>query len=96
MDNLSTLKNQTFDIVHQPVNTYYVTSLDPIFTKITRVLHDNNLYINQHKQPTSLQVSHQNRHNQYMVAVEYYHKGPLPEVPNQSYHKEKTVKYLHR
>jgi len=96
MDNLSALRDQAFDIVHQPVSTCYVASLHPVFTEVARVLRDGGLYVSQHKQPASLQVSHRDRRDRYVVAVEYYHEGPLPEVPDQSYREEGTVEYLHR
>ncbi len=96
MDDLSTLLDQTFDIVHQPVSTCYVASVEPVFRETARVLRDGGLYVSQHKQPTSLQITHRDRRDRYVVGLEYYHEGPLPEVPDRSYRESGTVEFLHR
>lgn len=96
MDDLSPLDEQAFDIVHQPVSTCYVASVEPVFREIARVLRDGGLYISQHKQPSSLQITHRDRRDRYVVGLEYYHDGPLPEVPDRSYREEGTIEFLHR
>jgi hypothetical protein len=60
------------------------------------VLRDGGLYVSQHKQPASLQVSHRDRRDRYVLGIEYFHEGPLPEVPDQSYREDGTLEFLHR
>lgn len=96
MDDLSPLRDDAFDIVHQPVSTCYVADLEPVFGEVARVLRQGGLYLSQHKQPASLQISHRDRRDRYVMGVEYYHEGPLPEVPDQSYREDGTVEFLHR
>ena len=96
MDQLSPLRDEAFDIVHQPVSSCYVASLEPVFGEVARVLRDGGLYVSQHKQPASLQVSHRDRRDRYVLGVEYFHEGPLPEVPDKSYREDGTLEFLHR
>jgi SAM-dependent methyltransferase len=96
MDDLSMLKDQSFDLVHQPVSTCYVPNVAAVYAEIARVLRDGGLYISQHKQPTSLQISHRDARNRYVIGVEYFHAGPLPAVEDQSYRENGAVEYLHR
>lgn len=96
MDDLSMLADESFDIVHQPVSTCYVPDLMKVYTEIARVLRDDGLYISQHKTPTSLQISHRNEQNRFVVGIEYYHNGPLPDVTDDSYREPNATEYLHR
>jgi SAM-dependent methyltransferase len=96
MDDLSMLRDQSFDLVHQPVSTCYVPNVEAVYTEIARVLRDGGLYISQHKQPVSLQISHRDARHRYVVGVEYFHAGPLPAVDDQSYRETGAVEYLHR
>lgn len=96
MDELSMLRDQSFDIVHQPVSTCYVPSVEAVYREVARVLRDGGLYISQHKQPASLQISHHDARHRYVIGVEYYHEGPLPAVDDKSYREQGTVEYLHR
>lgn len=96
MDDLRELNDAGFDIVHQPVSSCYVPDLVPMFAEVARVLKDDGLYISQHKQPTSLQISHRNERHQFVVGLEYYHRGALPKVPDTSYREKGATEYLHR
>lgn len=96
MDDLSALNDQSFDIVHQPVSTCYVPKLAPVYSEVGRVLRDHGLYISQHKQPISLQISHRNERQQFVIGVEYYHEGPIPKQQDDSYRESGTTEYLHR
>lgn len=96
MDDLSTLNDSFFDIVHQPVSTCYVPDLNPVYAEVGRVLRDHGIYISQHKQPVSLQISHRNDRQQFVIGVEYYHQGPLPKQQDDSYRETGTTEYLHR
>lgn len=96
MDDLSALGSATFDIVQQPVSTCYVPSLKPVYAEVARVLRDDGLYISQHKQPTSLQVSHRNERQQFVIGVEYYQSGPIPRQRDESYRETGAAEYLHR
>jgi len=95
MENLSMLGAATFDLVHQPVSTCYVPRLAPVYAEIARVLRPGGLYISQHKQPASLQITHRDSKERYILGLEYYHSGPLPEVPDRSYREPGAVEYLH-
>ncbi len=96
MDDLSMFANESFDIVHQPVSTCYVPDLKPVYAGIARVLRSHGLYISQHKQPVSLQISHRNERQQFVIGVEYYHEGPLPLQQDTSYRESGATEYLHR
>jgi SAM-dependent methyltransferase len=77
------------------VSTCYVPALAPVYREIARVLRPGGLYLSQHKQPTSLQVTHRDAKERYILGIEYSHFGPLPEVPDRSYREPGTVEYLH-
>jgi len=96
MDDLSELGDATFDIVHQPVSTCYVPSVEAVYREVARVLSDDGIYISQHKQPASLQVSHRNERQQFVIGVEYYHDGAIPRQVDQSYRESGAAEYLHR
>ena len=96
MDDLSMLADESFDIVHQPVSTCYVPDLKPVYAGIARVLRSHGLYISQHKQPVSLQISHRNERQQFVIGVEYYHEGPLPQQQDTAYRESGATEYLHR
>lgn len=96
MDDLSVLLDESFDIVHQPVSTCYVPDIVKVYTEIARVIRDDGLYISQHKQPTSAQITRRDERNQFVVGIEYYHSGPLPRTEDTSYRERGAVEYLHR
>ena len=96
MDDLAPLDDEAFDVVHQPVSTCYVPKLADVYAEAARVLRGDGLYISQHKQPTSLQIVERDRHDRYVIGVEYYHADPLPEVPDRSYREAGAREYLHR
>ena len=96
MDDLSDLGDSTFDIVHQPVSSCYVPELRSVYDEVARVLRDEGIYISQHKQPTSLQISHRTERQQFVIGVEYYQKGPVPRQSDESYRETGAVEYLHR
>jgi SAM-dependent methyltransferase len=96
MDDLAVLQTAEFDIVHQPVSTCYVPDLAAVYREVARVLRDGGLYISQHKQPTSLQISHRDAFHRYTLGVSYYHQGPLPALADIAYRESGTREYLHR
>lgn len=96
MDDLSMLENERFDIVHQPVSTCYVPSIADVYREIARVSRDGALYISQHKQPTSLQISQRDDRDRYIIGLEYYREGPLPTIEDGSYRETGAAEYLHR
>ena len=96
MDDLSMLEEDSFDIVHQPVSTCYVPDLTKVYREIGRVLKTGGLYLSQHKQPTSLQITHRNERNLFVLGIEYYHQSPLPGTEDTSYREAGTTEYLHR
>lgn len=96
MDDLSSLQAESFDIVHQPVSTCYVPDLLAVYGEVGRVIRPNGVYISQHKQPTSLQISHRTERHQFVIGVEYYHSGPIPRQRDESYRESGAAEYLHR
>ena len=96
MDDLSLLRDESFDIVHQPVSTCYVPDIGKVYREIARVSRDGALYISQHKSPTCLQVSHRDSKDRYVIGLEYYQRGALPRVEDVSYREPGAVEYLHR
>ena len=96
MDDLSMLEEESFDIVHQPVSTCYVPDIVRVYSEIARLLRDGGVYISQHKQPTSAQISRRDERNHFVVGIEYYHSGPLPPTEDTSYRERGAVEYLHR
>ncbi|MEX0704862.1 MAG: class I SAM-dependent methyltransferase [Planctomycetales bacterium] len=96
MDDLAPLRDESFDLVHQPVSTCYVPDVIAVYREVARVLRDGGTYISQHKQPASLQVSDRDPRDRYVLGVEYYHEGPLPLVNDASYRERGATEYLHR
>lgn len=96
MDDLSMLRDQSFDVVHQPVSSCYIPDLTPMYAEVSRVIRDHGIYISQHKQPVSLQISHRTERHQFVIGVEYYHQGPLPRQADESYREAGATEYLHR
>lgn len=96
MDDLSSLSDQKFDIVHHPVSTCYIANLADVYREVARVIKPAGLYISQHKTPTSLQITRRNADNHFVVGIEYYHPGPLPRTRDESYRETGAVEYLHR
>ncbi len=96
MDDLSMLADEAFDIVHQPVSSCYVGDLGRVYREVARVIRDGGLYISQHKQPTSLQITGRDHQDRYTIGIEYYHRGSLPHSADDSYRESGTVEYLHR
>jgi len=96
MDDLSMLHEETFDIVHQPVSTCYVPDISAVYREIARVSRDGGLYISQHKQPTSLQITGRDARDRYVIGIEYYRDGPLPRSSDTTYREPHATEYLHR
>ncbi len=97
MDDLSEIEDATFDVVHQPVSTCYVPDVAAVYREVGRVLRIGGLYISQHKQPTSLQVTQRDGNDQYVIGIDYYRDGvPLPKTEDKSYREKGAVEYLHR
>lgn len=96
MEDLSLLHDASFDIVHQPVSTCYIPEIAKVYAEIARVSKSGALYISQHKQPTSLQISDRNERDHYLLGVEYYQQGALPPVNDLSYREKGATEYLHR
>ncbi|MCA9062287.1 MAG: class I SAM-dependent methyltransferase [Planctomycetaceae bacterium] len=95
MDDLSELTDQSFDVVHQPVSTCYVPDIEAVYRQVGLKLRPDGIYISQHKQPVSLQISHRNEREQFVIGVEYYHSGPLPRQQDESYRETGATEYLH-
>ena len=96
MDDLSMLDEASFDIVHQPVSTCYIPDIARVYGEIARVTKDGGMYISQHKQPTSLQITRRDQQDHYVIGIEYYNGGPLPATADVSYREKGAVEYLHR
>jgi len=96
MDDLHEVTDESFDIVHHPVSTCYVPKVAPVFAEVSRVLKPDGLYISQHKQPVSLQISERDSRDRYIIGIEYYREGPLPKLEDQSYREPGALEFLHR
>ncbi len=96
MDDLHMLDDESFDIVHQPVSTCYVPRIADTYREAARILRHDGLYISQHKQPTSLQISERDQRDGYVLGVEYYHSDPLPPTTDTAYREDGAREYLHR
>ncbi len=96
MDDLSEFDPRSFDLVHQPVSTCYVPDIAAVYREIAGVLRDGGLYISQHKQPASLQITHRTKRDRFVIGVEYYRDGPLPQTDDTSYREPGATEYLHR
>jgi ubiquinone/menaquinone biosynthesis C-methylase UbiE len=108
MECLPMLNDGEFDLVVHPVSTCYVPDVGPVFAEVGRVLKGGGLYVSQHKQPASLQVSIEPTNskgpvdtNAYSVKHTYYRDAPIP--PPDHWSKSATrlrergaVEYLHR
>ena len=91
MENLSVFQDRQFDIVIHPVSTCYIPNLQPVYEEVARVLVVGGLYISQHKQPTSLQVSLEPDSVGYRIEHEYYDRQPLPSAPPHNLVREDGV-----
>ncbi len=97
MDQLGMLGDASFDLVVHPVSTCYLPQLSSVYREIARVLRPGGLYISQHKQPTSLQVSLQPDAGGYVVQEPYYRRGPLPVFDGKSPLREAGAReFVHR
>ena len=97
MDDLSMLADSTFSTVIHPVSTCYVPDLELVYSEVARVIKPDGLYISQHKQPTSLQVSiDPNSQGRYEFLHEYCQLQPLPASSRNNLVREHgTCEYLH-
>ncbi len=96
MDEMSKLADASFDIAHQPVSTCYVPDIGRVYREVARVLREGGLYVSQHKQPTSLQISRRDEQDRYVIGIEYYGSGPLPRVADDSYREHGATEFMHR
>lgn len=96
MDDLSTLGQDSFDYVIQPVSTCYVPDIRKVYQQVARVIRAGGVYISQHKQPASLQASTQASREGYDLVQPYYRSGPLPPVVGSRHREEGTLEFLHR
>lgn len=97
MDFLPMLDNATFDIIIHPVSTCYVPDIAKVYAEVARLLVDDGIYISQHKQPSSLQASIQDKGRGYRLEHPYYGKEPLPPEPEANFIREQgTLEYVHR
>ncbi len=96
MDDLSALAVGAFEIVIQPVSTCYVPDVLAVYREVARVTAPLGLYVSQHKQPTSLQVSVEPSPHGYEIVEPYDRRGPLPQVHRSPHREAGTLEFLHR
>ena len=97
MDQLSMLDTAQFDLVIHPVSTCYLPDISGVYREVARVLRTGGLYISQHKQPTSLQVTLKPEATGYSLQEEYYRQTALPVFDGKSPLRESGAQeYLHR
>lgn len=97
MDDLSSLADDSFDIVIHPVSTCYVPDIKRVYQEVARVIVSDGIYVSQHKQPTSLQADIEPVQGAYRIQHGYYDAAPIPatEKPN-LIREEGTLEYVHR
>lgn len=99
MNDLSALREASFDIVVQPVSTCYVPDIAAVYRQVARVMAPGGIYISHHKQPVNLQTDFgaSAKARGYRLIEPYYRNGPLPPVPEVCWHREAgTLEFLHR
>ena len=98
MDDLTGLRDGSFEIVVQPVSTCYVPDISKVYAEVARVLMPGGIYSSQHKQPVSLQadIKLAAGGRGYEVQEMYYRQTPLPEVHGSIHREVGTIEYLHR
>jgi hypothetical protein len=98
MDDLSMFRAAEFEIVIHPVSTCYVPRIEPVYQQVARVMAAGGLYISQHKQPASLQLSIEpNSTGRYELEESYYRGGePLRDIVGSRLREDGTLEYLHR
>lgn len=98
MDNLSMFSAGEFEVIIHPVSTCYVPKIRPVYQHVSRVTATGGIYIGQHKQPTSLQLSMEpNASGRYEVMEPYYRDGePLRPITGSRLRESGTIEYLHR
>lgn len=97
MDDLSALRDASFDVVIHPVSTCYLPDVQPVFREVARVTVAGGLYVSQHKTPQSLQAEQRPSGGPgYQLAEPYYRTGPLPTVTGSRLREEGTLEFLHR
>jgi len=98
LSNLSTLKDEQFDLVMQPVSACYLPDLKLMFAEVARVLQPGGLYLSQQKSPGSLQAGKWSEAiGSYIVQYPVADGSPLvPEVANPLPQRETgMVEYVH-
>ncbi len=99
MDDLSSLANNQFDAVIQPVSTCYVPDVLKVYREVARVLCKGGIYVSQHKQPVSLQASPGpvGVQAKFVITEPCVRNEPLPPERDRCLHREAgTIEYLHR
>jgi ubiquinone/menaquinone biosynthesis C-methylase UbiE len=97
MDDLAALKDDSFEIVIQPVSTCYVPNVTAVYEEVARVLCAGGIYISQHKQPTSLQATLNAEQGGYRIEHSYYKTDSLPPSAKPNLIREEgTLEYIHR
>lgn len=96
MDDLTSLRQASFDYVIQPVSTCYVPDVARVYEQVARVIRPGGIYISQHKQPASLQADTRPSGSGYELIEPYYRSGPLPPVAGSRHREEGTLEFLHR
>ena len=97
MDDLTMLPQAGFDIVIQPVSTCYVRDIGAVYRQVASITSAEGVYVSQHKQPTSLQVTDGPTQAGYVLGETYYRQGPLPQLSTPGRLREEgTLEYLHR
>ncbi len=96
IDDLSSLGDNLFDTVIQPVSTCYVPEVSSVYREVARVIVPGGLYISQHKQPVNLQATVKPGNLGYVLSEPYYRTGPLQAVSASPHREEGVLEFLHR
>ncbi len=78
-ERLDHLRDESFDVVVQPVSTCYLKDVHRMYAEIARVLRPGGLYVVQHKHPSSLLATGTSR-DDYRIATPMIDGRPLPAL----------------
>lgn len=95
MTDLAGLNDKEFDLIMQPVSSCYIQNIEGLHREVARVLKPGGVYIVQHKQPFSLQVSPQPEQGKYVVDITARHQGRLPPVEGSEHRESGAMEFLH-
>jgi len=93
LDDLSVLPAQAFDVALQPVAACYLRDLTPAHAEVARVLRPGGLFVVQHKQPATLQVTASG--TDLPLQLPYVDGLALPAITGVAHREADAAEFLH-